>query len=169
MSPRIGFDFIIHKFARKWKRPFSNAQSIRFKLKVAARTFSKISSISNFRFEQFSKLFLLFPENSVNFSTQIILLKRKNCRFQTLEKFVFDLIIPSNLFSRIVPMTNFWSRQFWRIRLTFPENDFNLSLKKFQESKKKHFRRLRAFRIILKIYPLTSKILFFWEAMGISY
>ena len=64
------------------KAHFQTLRGFVFELKVTSRPFSKISSISNFRLEQFSKLFPPFPENGVDFFTQIILLKRENCLFK---------------------------------------------------------------------------------------
>ena len=59
-----------------------------------------------------------------NFITQKFA-KNEKCKFQTLEKFFFDLKVASKPFLKKLSRTNFAFKKFGRLCLTFPENSFN--------------------------------------------
>ena len=59
----------------------------------------------------------------------------KKCYFQTPVILVIELKESSNPFSKKLPMTIFWFKQFLMFCLTFPQNDFNFVDQKFQKLK----------------------------------
>ena len=57
---------------------------------------------------------------------------------------LIELKVASKPFSKMLPMTKFWFKQFWTLYFFFPENGFNFvsQLTKKQEIKNAIFRRL---------------------------
>lgn len=106
---------------------FSNAQNIRFHLKVVWKPFSKILLIKDFSFHYFSTFFPAFPRNSFNSVIQKFAKSRK-CYFQTLRTFFFYLKGALKSFSKMVPSTKFWFKQ---TLLCFPRKRFQLRHTKY--------------------------------------
>ena len=80
---------------------------------------SKKSPMIKFWFKQFLMFCLTFPENGFKLVTQK-LLKTEKYHFQTLRTFVFELRLASKPFSKKVPKTKFWFKQFLMLCFTFP-------------------------------------------------
>ena len=67
--PKNGFNFVIQKFAIKWKILFPNAQNIRSWPQDIFKT-NFLKTFYDFSFKKFSMLFLTYLENGFDFSTQ---------------------------------------------------------------------------------------------------
>ena len=65
--------------------------------------------------------------------------KTEKCPFQTLRTFTFELKVASKPFSKKLPITKFWFKQFLMFCLTFSENGFNLVTQKFVKNRKMLF------------------------------
>ena len=50
-----------------------------------------------------------------------------------------------NIFFKILPMTNFWSKQSQGFCVDFPEYDFNFVTQKFVKKQKHNFQKIRTF------------------------
>ena len=98
-----------------------------FRLMLAPKKFSKMLPMTNFEFKWLWRLCLTFPESSFNLVTQTLAKKARKCSCQRLGTLAFELKVASEPYSKILSMTRFWIEWFWRLRLTFLANGFNLS------------------------------------------
>ena len=86
--------------------------------------------------------------------------KTKYCYFQTPTIIVLEFKEAPKAFSKKVPLTKFWFKQFFMFSLTFPENAFNFVTQKLQKTENFPFQMAKTFVFDLKVAskPFSKKL-----------
>ena len=70
--------------------------------------------------------------------------------FQRFRTFVVELEVPSEIFSKVFPRTEFLFKHFWTLCLTFRENGLNVATQKFVKNWKMAFSKVHNISLDLK-------------------
>ena len=131
--PRKRFLFRHFKFAKKWKMTFSNPQNVCFWSQVASKPFSEKLPMAKFWLIALNIL-PHFPRKWFQLCQSKTCKKLKKFYFQAPTILVLELKEASKPFSKNVPMTKFWFKQFLMFYLTFPTSEFNFLTQKLQKN-----------------------------------
>ena len=83
--------------------------------------------------------FAILSQQTLSTSLLKNLQKTGKCYFQTLTTFVFEPKVARHCSSKKLPFSKFSFKKSWTLRLTFPENNFNLVNQNFGKNWKMRF------------------------------